>query len=88
MALSQRRAARRIAGLSQHAAATLLGVSQPYYSQLESGTRALAAELASRAVKKLDASAGLLPLPGLSATWRPVSPARLTSALAALGYAA
>lgn len=86
MALSQLRAARRKAGLSQHAAAARLGVSQPYYSQLESGTRALAAELASRAVKKLGASVCLLPLPGLSATWRPVSPARLTSAVAALGY--
>jgi len=86
MALSQLRAARRRAGLSQHAAAARLGVSQPYYSQLESGTRALAAALASRAVNKLDASASVLPLPELSAAWHPVSPDRLTSALAALGY--
>lgn len=86
MSPSHLRAARREAGLSQQAAAARLGVSQPYYSQLERGTRTLAAELASRAVKKLNASAGLLPLPELSATWRPVSPARLTQALAALGY--
>lgn len=86
MDFSRLRAARRKAGLSQHAAAERLGVSQPYYSQLESGARPLAEELASQAVKKLNASASVLPLPKLSAAWHPVSPERLASALAALGY--
>lgn len=86
MSVSQLRAARRKAGLSQHAAAMRLGVSQPYYSQLEGGARALAGQLASRAVTKLGASACVLPLPELAATWRPVSPDRLALALAALGY--
>lgn len=86
MALTQLRAARRMAGLSQQAAAATLGVSQPYYSQLEGGTRPLPEKLASRAVSKLGASACVLPLPELSAEWRPVSPDRLTAALAALGY--
>lgn len=86
MSLPQLRAARRKARLSQEAAAARLGVSQPYYSQLEGGSRALPAELASQVVKKLGASACVLPLSNLTATWREVSPERLTSALAALGY--
>ncbi len=86
MAFTQLRGARQKAGLSQHDAAARLGVSQPYYSQLESGARSLAEELASRAVTKLDASPCILPLPELAATWRPVSPDRLAQALAALGY--
>ena len=87
MAVTQLRHARERAGLSQCAAAARLGVSQPYYSQLECGTRALPEGLASRALHKLGASACVLPLPELSATWRhPVSPDRLTPALAALGY--
>jgi transcriptional regulator with XRE-family HTH domain len=86
MECTQLRLARQRAGLSQHGAAVRLGVSQPYYSQLESGTRALTEALALRAVNKLDASPCVLPLLALSATWRPVSPDRLTKALAALGY--
>lgn len=86
MAHQQLRAARRKAKLSQHAAAVRLGVSQPYYSQMESGARALPGELATRAVNRLGASPCVLPLPELSATWQSVSPDRLTSALAALGY--
>lgn len=53
MALSQLGDARQRAGLSQQAAAVRLGVSQPYYSQLEGGTRPLVEELAARAVNKL-----------------------------------
>ncbi|MFN7932332.1 MAG: helix-turn-helix transcriptional regulator [Bryobacteraceae bacterium] len=86
MVLSPLRAARRKAGLSQHSAAARLGVSQAYYSQLESGARALVEKLAARAVARLDASPSVLPLPELSATWRSLSADRLTSALAALGY--
>lgn len=78
--------ARRKTGCSQHAAAARLGISQPYYSQLESGVRALPDQLAVRAVTKLEASPCVLPLPALSPAWRPVSPDRLTSALAAIGY--
>lgn len=86
MAFTQLRAARQKAGLSQAAAAARLGVSQPYYSQLECGTRALGEGIALRAVEKLGASACILPLPDLSVTWRTISPDRLTAALAALGY--
>ncbi|HBY59521.1 MAG TPA: hypothetical protein DEH78_06840 [Solibacterales bacterium] len=86
MALSQLQAARREAGLSQQGAAARLGVSQPYYSQLENGSRALTEKLAARAVTTLDVSPCVLPLPELSASWRPVSADRLTSAVAALGY--
>lgn len=86
MALTQLRAARQKVGLSQQVAAARLGVSQPYYSQLEGGTRALPEALALRVVRILGASACILPLPPLSVAWRPRSPSRLTSALAALGY--
>jgi transcriptional regulator with XRE-family HTH domain len=86
MAISTLLVARRTAGLSQQAAAARLQVSQPYYSQLESGARPLPEELAARAVTKLDASPCVLPLPELSASWRSVSAERLTAALAALGY--
>ena len=86
LADSPLRAARQAAALSQHAAAARLGVSQPYYSQLESGTRTLPPDLAARAVRKLGVTPGALPVPALSPTWRPVSPDRLASALAALGY--
>lgn len=87
MAVTQLRAARRKAGLSQQAAAARLKISQPYYSQLESGMRPVPVELASLVVSKLGVSPCVLPLPELSARWRETSPARLTSALAALGYA-
>lgn len=86
MILSPLRTARRNAGLSQQTAAVSLGVSQPYYSQLEAGTRALPQALAVRAVNKLGASACVLPLPELRANWRTVPPTRLSAALAALGY--
>ncbi|MDX2179023.1 MAG: helix-turn-helix transcriptional regulator [Bryobacteraceae bacterium] len=86
MPLTPLRAARQRAGLSQQAAAARMGVSQPYYSQLEGGTRFLPEEVASLAVDKLGASPSVLPLPPLSIAWPTVSPERLTSALAALGY--
>lgn len=86
MAVPQLRAARRKAGLSQQAAAARLKLSQPYYSQLESGARSLPAELAPLVVSRLGASACVLPLPELSLEWHEMSPERLTSALAALGY--
>jgi len=53
---TQVRSARRKAGLSQQVAAARLGVSQPYYSQLKGGTRALPKALALRLVRHLGAS--------------------------------
>lgn len=80
------RVARQKAGLSQHEAATRLGVSQPYYSQLEGGSRPLPKDLAPVVVRKFGVSPSVLPLPELRAHWSPVVPARLASALAGLGY--
>lgn len=87
MAHTQLRAARRRSGLSQQAAAARLRLSQPYYSQLEAGTRPLPAALAPRVVTRLGASPCVLPLPDLTSAWRPIPQNRLACALAALGYA-
>ena len=80
------RLARQKAGLSQHEAAARLGVSQPYYSQLEGGSRPLPKDLAPVVVRKFGVSPSVLPLPELAAHWPPVAPAQLASALAGLGY--
>ena len=80
------RVARQKAGLSQQQAAVRLGVSQPYYSQLEGGSRQLPKDLAPVVVRKLAVSPSVLPLPDLTSQWTPIAPARTASALAALGY--
>ena len=80
------RVARQKAGLSQHEAAARLGVSQPYYSQLEGGSRPLPKDLAPVVVRKFGVSPSVLPLPELTAHWSPVAPAQLASASGALGY--
>ena len=72
--------------LTQEAAAALLGVSQPYYSQLESGKRSLPPELALAAVRKLKVSPVVLPLPELSVRLGPLEPAIVAAQLSRLGY--
>src|SRR5438045_367049 len=53
MAISSLRHTRLLAGLTQQQAATRLGVSQSYYSQMETGARRMPPGLALPAVKKL-----------------------------------
>lgn len=80
------KAARRVAGWTQQKAATRIGVSQPYYSQLESGTRSMPAELAATAVRILRLSPLFLPLPAFASELSVVAPDELAAALARLGY--
>jgi transcriptional regulator with XRE-family HTH domain len=80
------KSARLAAELTQHEAAALLGVSQPYYSQLESGVRPTPAGLALTAVRKLRLSPVTLPLPPLALRLSPVEADELAAALAWLGY--
>jgi transcriptional regulator with XRE-family HTH domain len=75
--------ARRVAGLTQREAARRLGVSQPYLSQIEGGTRALTPALARKAARLYDLSPTALPLPDGPGT---VDSDRLARDLAALGY--
>ena len=86
MDAAQLRDARKSTGLTQPAAASLLGVSQPYYCQLERGSRPLTSDLIHAAHRQFDLSPTVLPLPGLSASLTPVPPAALASALSQLGY--
>ena len=80
------KAARLNTGWSQQEAAARLGVSQPYYSQMERGSRPLPARLVSRAVRKLHLAPTALPMPSLATQFVPVAPDELASALASLGY--
>lgn len=80
------RAARLKAGRSQHEAAARLGVSQPYYCQMECGARPLPGSLALRAVRRLGVSPAALPLPPLSPKPAPAEPKELASSLGRLGY--
>jgi transcriptional regulator with XRE-family HTH domain len=82
----QLKTARLKAGWSQHQAAARLGVSQPYYCQLESGTRPVPDDLALRAVRRLGASPSALPLPPLSPQMVSAEPKDLASTLGRLGY--
>ncbi len=82
------KAARLNTGWSQEEAAARLGVSQPYYSQMERGYRPLPARLVSRAVRKLHLAPTALPMPPLATQFVPVAPDELASALARLGYEA
>jgi transcriptional regulator with XRE-family HTH domain len=75
--------ARRIAGLTQLEAARRLGVSQPYLSQIEGGTRALAPALARKVAILYGLSPIALPLPDGPG---PADSDRLTRDLAVLGY--
>jgi transcriptional regulator with XRE-family HTH domain len=83
----QFRHARREAGQTQVQAAACLGVSQPYLSQLERGTRPVTAELAQRAAAawRLPPASLPLPDPGPEPTL-PNAADHLARQLAALGY--
>ena len=80
------KAARLNTGSPQQEAAARLGVSQPYYSQMERGYRPLPARQVSRAIRKLHLPPTVLPLPPLATQFAPVAPRELASALARLGY--
>ena len=75
--------ARRLAGLTQLEAARRLGVSQPYLSQIEGGTRTLTPALARKAATLYGLSPIALPLPDSPGT---TDSDRLARDLAALGY--
>ena len=77
---------RLAAGLTQHQAAARLRVSQPYYSQLETGSRPMPPRLARSAVKRLRMSPLSLPLPALCVEVVPLSPDDVAGALGAFGY--
>jgi transcriptional regulator with XRE-family HTH domain len=86
MSAGDLKTARLNAGWSQQQAATRLGVSQPYYSQMERGSRPLPDRLVARAVRKLHLEPTALPIPPLASQLIPIAPAELASALARLGY--
>lgn len=73
-------------GWTQAETASKLGVSQPYYSQLESGFRSMPADLALTAVRKLRLSPIRLPLPALNPCLSPLDPGALYGQLARLSY--
>ena len=78
--------ARVAAGWTQQEAAVRLGVSQPYYSQMENGTRPVPAGFALTAMRRLGLSPVSLPLPMLSQQLSPINPKYLAKALGSLGY--
>lgn len=80
------KAARHRAGWTQQEAASRLGLSQPYYSQLKNGSRPLPLRLKAKAVRKLRLSPTLLPLPPPSQPLTPVPPEKLAAMLARLEY--
>lgn len=75
--------ARRSVGLTQLAAARRLGVSQPYLSQLEGGTRAVTPALARKAASLYGLRPTALPLPESPTA---ADSDRLARDMAALGY--
>jgi transcriptional regulator with XRE-family HTH domain len=85
MTAQQWTAGRRNPGLTQVQAASSLGISQPYLSQLEKGQRVGGTELVERAAALYGLPATALPLPD-SANLAGVGPDRLQKEFAALGY--
>jgi len=73
------------AGLTQVEAATRLGVSQPYLSQLEKGERPVTPELARVAASVYRLPATALPIPEAAPT-EAIEPGLLARQLAGLGY--
>ncbi len=73
-------------GWTQAAAALRLGISQPYYCQLESGFRPVPADLALAVVRKLQLSPVALPLPELNCLLAPIDPQKLAAQLAWFAY--
>ena len=86
MPLSQLKSARQAAGWTQHKAAVRLGVSQPYYSQLENGSRPMPLDLTLAAVRRLRLSPVVLPLAALAPRLSPVPEDQAAAVLAWLGY--
>lgn len=80
------KAARRACGWTQAQAAAKAGVSQPYWSLLESGRRPVPSRLARRFVKVLDLPLTALPLPARLEDAAPVSNDTLAEDLGKLGY--
>ena len=77
---------RRKAGLKQVEAAARLGVSQPYLSQLERGSRPVTSKLARAATALYRLPATALPMPETVKAGAPVNPEKLARQLAGLGY--
>jgi transcriptional regulator with XRE-family HTH domain len=85
MTVQQWTTGRKAAKLTQVQAAKALGVSQPYLSQLENGSRVAGVELARKAAAVYRLSAAVLPLP--KAADKPtVDPTEMERELGALGY--
>lgn len=82
----QLRDGRRKARLTQMEAASRLGVSQPYLSQLERGRRPLTPALARTAAALYRLPATALPVPDTVNARALVNPEKLTRQLAGLGY--
>jgi transcriptional regulator with XRE-family HTH domain len=80
------KSARRARGWSQAEASRRLGVSQPYYSQIETGARPVTTRLSRELARRLRLPASPLPLPPLSADFSPLPPQTLASGLARLGH--
>ncbi|MCX6595548.1 MAG: helix-turn-helix transcriptional regulator [Acidobacteria bacterium] len=78
--------ARLVGGWTQAEGASRLGVSQPYYSQLESGYRPLPEALVLVAVREFQLSPVALPLPELDPHLAPLDPHELAAQLASLAY--
>lgn len=78
--------ARRTAGWTQAEAASRLGLSQPYYSQQECGSRPLSTNLAANVVQKFQLSPVTLPLPALNPHLSPIDPSELAAQLAGFAY--
>jgi transcriptional regulator with XRE-family HTH domain len=78
--------ARLAGGWTQAEAASRLGVSQPYYSQLENGSRPVSGELALTAVREFRLSPVALPLPELDAHLAPLDARELAEQLARFAY--
>lgn len=77
---------RHRARLTQVEAASRLGVSQPYLSQLERGQRPLTPKLAFAVATLYQLPATALPMPESVDARVPAEPERLAQQLAALGY--
>ena len=77
----------RLAGRwTQAVAASRLGVSQPYYSQLENGSRPVSGDLALAAIREFRLSPVALALPGLDPRLTPLDPRELAAQLALFAY--